>query len=71
MFAAGGEDQISWGCHVGGIVAGAVLVLRAAGARGQPVLDSEIMTPRAVRIEQPSAGAADRRPQPAPRWGRQ
>ncbi|TIX97739.1 MAG: rhomboid family intramembrane serine protease, partial [Mesorhizobium sp.] len=27
MFAAGGEDQISWACHVGGIIAGAVLVL--------------------------------------------
>ena len=27
MFAAGGEEQVSWACHVGGILAGAVLVL--------------------------------------------
>ena len=27
MFAAGGEEQISWSCHIGGIIAGALLVL--------------------------------------------
>ena len=69
MFAIGGEDQISWGCHVGGIVAGAVLVFLLR-RRGQPMLDSRIMTPRAVRIEQPSA-VQPIETQPAPRWGRQ
>jgi membrane associated rhomboid family serine protease len=69
MFAIGGEDQISWGCHVGGIVAGGVLVFLLR-RRGQPILDSRIMTPRAVRIEQPSA-VQPIETQPAPRWGRQ
>ena len=27
MFAVAGDDQISWACHIGGIIAGAVLVL--------------------------------------------
>ena len=69
MFAAGGEDQVSWACHIGGIVAGAVLVF-VLRRRGQPMLDSRIMTPRAVRIEQPSA-VQPIETQPAPRWGRQ
>ena len=54
MFAAGGEDQVSWACHVGGIIAGAVLVLRPA-RRDVPLFDREIVTPRAVVVEQPSA----------------
>lgn len=69
MFAVGGEDQISWACHVGGIVAGAVLVL-VLRSRDVPLFDREIVTPRAVVVEQPSAV----RPvgvEPAPRWGRQ
>ncbi len=37
MFAAGGEDQISWACHIGGIIAGAVLVL-VMRSRGVPLL---------------------------------
>ena len=32
MFAVGGEDQISWACHVGGIIAGAVLWSSCAAA---------------------------------------
>ena len=54
MFAAGGEDQISWACHVGGIIAGAVLVL-ILRSRDVPLFDREIVTPRAVEVEQPSA----------------
>jgi membrane associated rhomboid family serine protease len=69
MFAIGGEDQISWGCHVGGIVAGGVLVFLLR-RRGQPILDSRIMTPRAVSMEQPSA-VQPIDAQPTPRWGRQ
>ena len=69
MFGAGGEDQISWACHIGGIIAGAVLVLILRN-RDVPLFDREIVTPRAVVVKQPSAV----RPvdaQPAPRWGRQ
>jgi membrane associated rhomboid family serine protease len=69
MFAAGGEEQISWSCHIGGIIAGALLVL-ILRHRDVPLFDRQIVTPRAVVVEQPSSA----RPvddQPAPRWGRQ
>lgn len=69
MFAMGGEDQVSWACHIGGIVTGAVLVLLLR-RRDVPLLDAEIVTPTAVNVDQQSAvdpAAA----QPAPRWGRQ
>ncbi len=68
MFAMGGEDQVSWACHVGGIVTGALLVL-VLRRRGAPLLDREIATPKAVRVDQTSAV----RPgddASAPRWGR-
>ncbi len=69
MFGFGGDDQISWSCHVGGIVAGVVLVLVLRN-RDVPLFDREIVTPRAVVAKQPSAV----RPvdtKPVPRWGRQ
>ena len=69
MFAVAGDDQVSFACHIGGIIAGAVLVLFLRH-REVPLFDREIVTPRAVVVEQPSAV----RPvdaQPAPRWGRQ
>jgi membrane associated rhomboid family serine protease len=69
MFLGGGEDQVSWAAHVGGIVAGAVLVL-ILRRRDQPVLDREIVTPRAVKIREPSA-VRPVEDAPAPRWGRQ
>ena len=69
MFAIAGEDQISWACHVGGIVAGAVLVL-ILRKRDAPLLDREIVTPDAVVVEQPSA-VRPAETRPAPRWGRQ
>jgi len=56
------EDQVSWACHAGGIVAGAVLVLLLR-RRGTPLLDRKIVTPNAV--------ATDENTTPAPRWGRQ
>lgn len=68
MFAAGGEDQISWACHIGGIVAGAVLVL-VLRRRDVPLFDREVVTPRAVQVEQTSA-VRPVEAQPAPRWGR-
>jgi membrane associated rhomboid family serine protease len=69
MFLAAGEEQISWACHVGGILAGSVLVLFLR-APGVPLFDREIVTPRAVVVRQPSAvrPVAEK---PAPRWGRQ
>ncbi len=67
--ATGGDDQISWACHVGGIIAGSVLVLLLK-RRDVPVFDKEIVSPRAVVVEQPSA-VQPVETQPAPRWGRQ
>jgi membrane associated rhomboid family serine protease len=69
MLAVGGEDQISWAAHVGGIVAGAVLVL-VLRRRSVPLFDNEIVTPRSVEIERPSA-VEPVPAQPSPRWGRQ
>jgi membrane associated rhomboid family serine protease len=65
MIAIGGEDQISWAAHVGGIVAGAVLVL-ILRRRGVPLLDKEVVTPKAVEVKTPTT------PEPvAPSpWGR-
>ena len=68
MFAAGGEDQISWACHIGGIIAGAVLVL-VLRSRGVPLFagaddDTVIAAP-----EQPPAAGEPSAPEP-PRWGR-
>ena len=59
MFAAGGEDQVSWACHVGGILAGAVLVL-VLRRRDVPLFDREIVTPRAVVVEAAERRAAGR-----------
>jgi len=69
MFFAGGEEQVSWSAHIGGIIAGLVLVF-ILKRRDVPVFDREVITPRAVRIEQDSA-VAPVAAQPAPRWGRQ
>ena len=70
MFLAGGEDQISWACHVGGIVAGAALVF-VLRRRGVPLTDEEkVVAP--VPGEPVATGTIDSPPaDPAPRWGRQ
>lgn len=69
MLAAGGEDQISWAAHVGGIIAGAVLV-PIMRRRGVPLFDRQIVPPHSVEIEDPrTPPPVDARP--APRWGRQ
>jgi membrane associated rhomboid family serine protease len=63
MFVAG-DDEISWAAHLGGIVAGAVLVLFMR-RRGVPLFDREIVTPQAVKTEPEQA------PEPvASPWGR-
>ena len=68
MFFAGGDDQISWACHVGGIVTGAVLVL-VLRSRGVPLLESgdEAAAP-ADPGSQPLQPPLP--PNPPPRWGR-
>jgi len=40
--------MVSWGAHVGGIVAGALLVL-VMRRKGVPLFDRALVTPRAVR----------------------
>jgi membrane associated rhomboid family serine protease len=67
MFAAAGDDQVSWAAHVGGIVAGAMLVL-VFRRRGVPLLDREIVEPKAVELEQRDMRA--QAPAQGP-WGRQ
>lgn len=64
MLLVAGEDEISWAAHIGGIIAGAVLVLLLR-RRDQPVLDKQIVTPRAVEVVQPAAF----RPRPPSRPG--
>ncbi|WP_173933678.1 rhomboid family intramembrane serine protease [Chelativorans sp. Marseille-P2723] len=50
MFLAFPEDQVSWAAHIGGIVAGAVLVvfLRRPGV---PLFDRNLVTPKAARLD--------------------
>ncbi|MBW6423825.1 rhomboid family intramembrane serine protease [Rhizobium sp. XQZ8] len=42
------DGMVSWGAHVGGIVAGALLVL-VMRRKGVPLFDRALITPRAVR----------------------
>ena len=67
MIGIGGEDQISWAAHVGGIVAGAVLVL-VLRRRGVPLFDRHVVTPKSVEVETPASGPAD--PAAPSPWGR-
>ena len=68
---SGGEDQISWACHVGGIIAGAVLVLILKRPRRAACSTARSSRPRAVAVEQHERRRAAAEPAPAPRWGRQ
>lgn len=49
MFLMAGDDEISWAAHVGGILCGGILVF-VLRRRSVPVLDREIVTPRAVTV---------------------
>lgn len=64
---------VSWGAHVGGIIAGAVLVVFLR-RRGVPLFDRTIVTPDAVRHKEttPTKELGERQASPAPpiRWGR-
>jgi len=65
MIGLGGEDEISWAAHVGGIIAGAVLVL-VLRRRGVPLFDRDVVTPQAAVVVKPDATAQRTSP-----WGRQ
>ena len=70
MFLGSGEEtQISFACHIGGILAGLVLVL-VLRSRDVPLFDRQIVAPRAVVMDQDSA-VRPVKSRPAPRWGRQ
>ncbi|MDP3525983.1 MAG: rhomboid family intramembrane serine protease, partial [Hoeflea sp.] len=64
------DGEISWGAHIGGIIAGAILVLFLRRS-GVPLFDRTIQTPKAVIHDQPQ-------PEPAKtptrttttKWGR-
>ncbi len=63
------EDQVSWAAHVGGIVAGALLVL-VLRRRGVPLFDRVIVTPDAVETAEAVIRPAPKPDAPAHRWGR-
>ena len=68
MFLFAGDDQVSWAAHVGGILAGAVMVLFLR-RRGVPLFDRAIVTPSAAEVATPQPA-----PEPARQsmpWGRQ
>jgi len=73
MLATDFGSYVSWGAHVGGILAGAVLVL-VLRRRGVPLFDRTIVTPRAVEhVQAPPASVPTSVPpvQRAPvQWGR-
>ncbi|MDX0522085.1 rhomboid family intramembrane serine protease [Sinorhizobium medicae] len=73
MLVADTDSGISWSAHVGGIVAGLLLVV-ILRRRGVPLFDRTIVTPRAVEhrtkapeeVLTPASGVS----RPAPHWGR-
>ncbi|MEW6630210.1 MAG: rhomboid family intramembrane serine protease [Pseudomonadota bacterium] len=75
MFAKGGEDQVSWACHIGGIFTGAVLVV-VLRSRGVPLLagadDEPDPAPAARQVPSTAEpdSASDASAQHAPQWGR-
>jgi membrane associated rhomboid family serine protease len=68
MFLSGLDEQVSFSAHIGGVIAGALLVL-ALRRRDQPVLDRQLVIPRAMIRREP--GAVPPVSAPAGRWGRQ
>ena len=49
MFIFNSADQVSWAAHIGGIVAGVVLVVLLK-RRAVPLFDREIVAPDAVEV---------------------
>lgn len=73
MLATDSGSNVSWGAHVGGILAGALLVL-VFRRRGVPLFDRTIVTPKAVKHLHPQPAdavqASSETPKPPPHWGR-
>lgn len=73
MLAIDPDGSVSWGAHVGGILAGALLVL-ILRRRGVPLWDRTIVTPRAVVHETLEPKEVTTTPKVQPRnpvrWGR-
>lgn len=68
MLIAAGEENVSFAAHVGGIIAGAILVV-VMRRRGVPLFDRQIVTPRAVETAAPPPVTAEPAAPPSP-WGR-
>lgn len=70
------DGEVSWAAHVGGIVAGAILILFLR-RRGVPLFDREIVSPLAVEHIEDTANITTNRvddgsqKQPSGPWGRQ
>ncbi len=68
MLAVDPSADVSWGAHVGGIIAGLLLVL-VMRRKGVPLFDRVVVVPKAVRL----VGTAPRETQPpqggAGPWG--
>ena len=60
--------EVSWAAHIGGIVAGAVLIVMLR-RRGVPLLDRRIEPPDAAILE-PASAQPQTKAAPAARWGR-
>ncbi len=56
MLALGLEENVSWSAHVGGIIAGAILVVFMR-RRGVPLFDRTIVAPRAAQFKNTSQTA--------------
>ena len=66
MLFSAPDDQVSWGAHVGGIIAGLVLVF-VFKRRDVPLFDKQIVLPKAVET---LAIGEKRSTVPLTRWGR-
>jgi len=66
MFSALPDDRVSWPTHVGGILAGALLVL-VLRRRGVPLFDRAVVTPQSVEV----GDASGKDDGVGMRWGRQ
>jgi len=73
MLAVDRDGGVSWGAHVGGILAGALLVL-VLRRKGVPLFDRTIVTPKAVRHAGapaiPAEAVPSRSSVPPTHWGR-
>lgn len=62
------EDAVSWGAHIGGFAAGAILVVFMR-RRGVPLFDQNLVTPEAVVVETEPA-VANTKERDTNIWGR-